>query len=93
MRYVVLGKRDLSLYSQYDTYATLSPNCRDSVAQVSFLAISMPSDKTVQPSVTVRQSLSEGRHTTLLPSLRETAKPASPSSFSARWDFRSFAPK
>lgn len=32
VRYVVLGKRDLSLYFQCDTYATLSPNCRDSVA-------------------------------------------------------------
>lgn len=31
-----LGKRDLSLYSQCDTHATMSPNCRDSVAWVSF---------------------------------------------------------
>ena len=36
MRYVVLGKRDLSLYPQCDTHATMSPNCRDSVAWVSF---------------------------------------------------------
>lgn len=36
MCHAKLGKRDLSLYPQCDTYATLSPNCRDSVAQVSF---------------------------------------------------------
>ena len=35
-RHAKLGKRDLSLYSQCNTYATLSPNCRDSVAWVSF---------------------------------------------------------
>lgn len=27
-----VGKRRLSLYSRCDTHATLSPNCRDSVA-------------------------------------------------------------
>lgn len=32
VRHVALGKWDLSLYFQCDTYATLSPNCRDSVA-------------------------------------------------------------
>ena len=36
VRHAKPGKRDLSLYSQCDTYATLSPNCRDSVAYVSF---------------------------------------------------------
>lgn len=36
MCHAKLGKRDLSLYPQCDTYATLSPNCRDSVARVSF---------------------------------------------------------
>ena len=99
------GKRHLSLYSQCDTHATLPPNCRDSVAWVSSDVVSLLSpchrikprhfaNSSGRPSrpVTVRQSLSKGCHTTLLPSLREVAKPASPSSLNARWDLRSFAP-
>ena len=66
VRHVALGKWDLSLYFQCDTYATPMRHCRDSSATVShrcrqmlFSTIFMPSNKAaelrelVQPSVSL----------------------------------------